>query len=96
MKLSNFVLVLVVMLVTSCSTETDLKPRDFDVFWEETLNNMSLTIDYEAIKDTIVDNKKLSLFKVNSYDNVVFYAWVSEPLSDGEFPIKIRFSGLGQ
>jgi len=82
----------------SCNKQTNSKPGDFDAFWEETLIKLN-QIPLEEIKikkDTIIDNKKLSLFKIKSFQDIYFYAWISEPTDIGKYPVFIRFSGFGE
>jgi len=88
-------LIAILSLIASCDN-TDIKPKDFDIFWEGTIKEMGSKIDFEEIRDTIINEKKLNLYKIKSYDDIYFYAWVSKPRINGKFPIKIRFPGFGR
>ncbi len=96
MKLYKTLLIFIIGINISCNANTDVKPKDFDSFWEETLNELSDNITFEVVKDSIVEEKKWSLYKIDSFKNIYFYAWVSQPLASGKFPIKIKFSGFGK
>ena len=95
-KFKYLLVSLTLILTVSCNNEKEVKPINFNIFWEQTLSELNKEpINFEKIsKDSIVDGKIISLFKISSFQNIFFYAWVSEPIEKGEFPIKIRFSGL--
>ena len=88
--------ILALILLVSCNKEKEIKPSDFNGFWEQTLTEMNKNqIEFEKIsKDSIVEGKTISLYKIRSFQDVFFYAWISEPVENGKFPVKIRFSGL--
>ena len=88
-------LLIFIMSIISCNDTIDTKPKDFDSFWKETIKQLDTTITFKEVKDSIVDNKKWSLYKLKSFNDIYFYTWVSEPLTSGKFPVKIRFSGFG-
>jgi len=94
MRFRVITLLFYVLIILSCQNK-DTKPKNFNNFWEETVNELGTEIIFENIKDSIVQNKKWSLVKIKSFNDVFIYAWVSEPVKKGKFPIKIRFSGLG-
>lgn len=95
MKKDLLVAVLVLGLFISCSERETIKPVNFDKFWNEAISELDSKVVFEkVIKDSIVGNKIWSLFRIQSYKNVHFYAWVSEPLQFGKYPVKIRFSGM--
>lgn len=96
MGIIKVLLIFIVSVITSCHTDIDSKPKDFDGFWERTIGELGTTITFEEIKDSIVDGKKWNLYKINSYNDINFYSWISEPLTSGKFPVKIRFSGFGK
>nr|WP_321233990.1 acetylxylan esterase [uncultured Psychroserpens sp.] len=89
------ILILFSLLIFSCY-EPKEKPDDFDQFWDDTLTELGTTVRYEVIKDSIVEDQKWTLNKIKSFQDVSFYAWVAEPLGDGEYPVKIKFSGFGR
>lgn len=91
----KILLIATLSFITSCEN-TDKKPKDFDSFWENTIKEMDSIIDFVVIKDTIINDKKLNLYKIKSYNNISFYAWVSEPSIEGKFPVKLRFPGFGR
>ena len=97
-KIIPFLVILVLILTTSCDKEKDIKPQDFDLFWKNTLTELNnKPVEFEKTsKDSIVEGKKISLYKIKSFQDIFFYAWVSEPINEGKFPVKIRFSGLGE
>lgn len=95
MKYYTTVLLTVVSTILSCQN-VDSKPKDFDSFWKETVNELNTEIVFEKIKDSIVGNKSWKLVKIKSYNDVFIYAWASEPIAKGKYPIKIRFSGFGK
>ncbi len=92
----DLLMILALILSVSCNKEKEIKPSDFNEFWEQTLAELNKDpIEFEKIsKDSIVEGKKISLYKIKSFQDIFFYAWVSEPVNQGKFPIKIRFSGL--
>jgi len=94
----NIPVILTLFLMVSCKNKKEIKPDDFNIFWEQTLTELNKKpVGFKKIsKDSIVEGKTISLYKISSFQNVFFYAWVSEPVEEGEFPIKIRFSGLGK
>jgi cephalosporin-C deacetylase len=96
MKLSMSLLIFIASIIISCNSYNDGKPKDFDSFWEDTVNELGTTVVSERLRDTIVNDKKWSLFKIKSFNDVYIHAWVSEPLVSGKFPIKIKFSGFGE
>ena len=84
-------------LIASCRKKQELKPDDFNNFWNQTLTELQkIPLEYEKVSDSIIEGKRLNLYKIRSFQNVYFYAWVSEPMEEGVFPVKIRFSGLGE
>ncbi|ALJ05576.1 hypothetical protein APS56_10775 [Pseudalgibacter alginicilyticus] len=92
-----FLLSILTVIVVSCKPNEDSKPPDFDDYWIQAVNQLNESpINEEIIKDSIVNDKEWTLYKINSYNNVYIYAWVSKPLSQGKFPIKIRFSGMSK
>jgi len=95
-KFINILVIPTLILMISCKNEKEIKPDDFNLFWEQTLTELNKkSVDFEKIsKDSIVDGKTIRLFKISSFQDIFFYAWVSEPLKNGRFPVKIRFSGL--
>jgi len=95
MKLKNNFSILFFGLFISCYTPTQ-KPEDFDIFWEETLTDLGTKIKSKVVKDSISDNKKWTLNKIESFQGIHFYAWVSEPIGDKKYPAKIKFSGFGR
>lgn len=88
------IVLLILIAFISCSKDKDKKPNGFDSFWQEAINELDTLVMSEKVKDSIVDGKKWVLYKIKSYNNVNFYSWVSEPLVDGKFPIKVRFSSM--
>ncbi len=92
----DLLMILALILSVSCNKEKEIKPSDFNEFWEQTLAELNKNpIEFKKIsKDSIVEGKTISLYKIRSFQDVSFYAWVSEPVNEGQFPIKIRFSGL--
>jgi cephalosporin-C deacetylase-like acetyl esterase len=75
-----------------------MKPIDFDEFWQKTVDKLNkVPFEFEKQKeDTVIGGKKISLYKISSFDDIYFYAWVSNPIQEGKFPVKIRFYGLGE
>ncbi len=92
----NLLVILALILSVSCNKEKEIKPLDFNEFWKQTLAELNKKpIEFEKIsKDSIVEGKTISLYKIRSFQEIFFYVWVSEPVDEGKFPIKIRFSGL--
>ncbi len=95
MKFRTVLLIIISCIFISCDNSNS-KPKDFDVFWEKAIAELDATLSFEAIRDSIVDDKKWSMYKVNTHNNLYFYAWISEPIKEGKFPIKIRFSGISK
>lgn len=95
MKFNNNILILFFWFFISCYTPQQ-KPEGFDKFWEETLTELGTIINSEVIKDSISDNKKWTLNKIESFQGIHFYAWVSEPIGNKNYPAKIKFSGFGR
>lgn len=95
---SYFLIIVIYVLIVSCNSKQEYKPVDFENFWKKTLNKLNeIPLDYEKISaDSIIEGKRMNLYKIRSFQNIYFYAWVSEPLEEGKFPIKIRFSGLDE
>ncbi|MDG5491109.1 acetylxylan esterase [Psychroserpens sp. SPM9] len=95
MNLNKCILILFTCVFISCYVPQQ-KPDDFEVFWQDTLEELNASpIASEAVRDTIVNDKKWTLHKINSFQGIYFYAWVSEPQTDKTYPIKIKFSRLG-
>lgn len=96
MKFHVIALIVSVSLASSCQN-VNSKPNDFDSFWSQTVKELTTSKnDFEIIRDSIVDDKKWSLVRLKSYNDVFFYSWVSEPLAEGKYPIEIKFSGFGK
>ena len=95
MKFYKILIIFMAFIIISCNGQ-ERKPKDFDNFWEETIRELDTTINFKEIKDSIIDDKKWSLYKIKSFNDIYFYTWVSEPLTSGKFPVKIRFSGFGK
>lgn len=95
---SIFLIFLTFYLLISCSKKEDNKPMDFNDFWEQTINELNtVPFEFEKInKDSIIDGKTISLYRIRSFQDIYFYAWISVPIHEGNFPIKIRFSGFGK
>ncbi|OUS01650.1 hypothetical protein A9Q86_07730 [Flavobacteriales bacterium 33_180_T64] len=95
MKLNNYILSFLTCLLVSCYTH-EQKPKDFDEFWQKTLTELGTEFKSVVIRDSIVENKKWTLHKIESFQGVNFKAWVSEPLEGQKYPVKIKFSGFGR
>ena len=99
MRFIYFVIYALLFFISvSCNEKKDNKPVDFDHFWNETLIELNgVPLEVEKIgKDSIIENKKLSLYRIRSFKNIYFYSWVSEPVNEGKYPVIIRFSGFGE
>jgi len=83
--------------ITSCKKGEEMKPADFDLFWKQTLTELNNTplVFKKVTKDSVIEGKLVNLYKIKSFQGIYFYAWISEPMVNGKFPVKIRFSGLG-
>lgn len=96
-KLITILLLIMLSLFFSCKKHQIKQPKDFDLFWSEAIKELKTVAPSAKIeKDSLVNGKNWSLHKINSYNNIYFYAWVSEPIVSGKFPIKIRFSGMSK
>ena len=91
-------ILLLIILISSCDKKNITKPDNFDDFWKQSLNELNETpLKFEKVlKDSIVEGKKFNLYRIYSFRDIYFYAWISEPLKSGRYPIKIRFSGLSK
>ncbi len=98
MRYLSFISILLLFTIVSCQNKQDIKPSDFDDFWEQTIAELNQTpLEIEKVsKDSIIEGKRMNLYKIRSFQDIDFYTWVSEPLGNGKFPVKIRFSGLGE
>ncbi len=94
MKFHIPICMLILLVVASCY-KPQLKQDDFDVFWQTAVNELGDDFTFETVKDTLVENKILNLVKIQSYQNVDIYAWVSTPKDSGTYPVFIKFSGFG-
>jgi len=86
------------VLISSCTQKEELKPSDFDMFWEKSVTELN-SIPMESIKigqDSVIEDKIISHYKIRSLDSIFFNVWVSVPIKEGKFPTKIRFSGYGE
>jgi len=94
----SFFVFLILLISFSCREKEEMKPINFDEFWQKTVENLNnIPLEFEKQKeDTVIGGKKISLYKIRSFDDIYFYAWVSNPIQEKKFPVKIRFYGLGE
>ena len=91
-------LIVLFFVFTSCEKKVEIKPSDFDAFWKQSVKELNkIPLEFKSTgKDTILNGKMITQYKIRSFNNIYFYAWVSEPVKKGKYPVMIRFSGLGE
>lgn len=94
-KLSILILCLLLVSISSCYKPKQ-KPDNFDEFWQSSISELDKKVTSTIVKDSIINNKRVTLRAIESYNNVTIYAWVSEPIKSGKYPVLLKFSGFGR
>jgi len=95
MKKLKFIVVFLVLSVTSCYTP-QTKPNDFDEFWENSLEELGNKVVFEVVKDSLIGNKRLTINKIKSFQDVDIYAYVCEPIENGKYSVFVKFNVFGR
>ncbi|MCB0464461.1 MAG: acetylxylan esterase [Aequorivita sp.] len=95
MKKLKFIAVFLVLLTTSCYIP-QTKPNDFDEFWENSLKGLGDKVIFEVVKDSLIGNKRLTINKIKSFQDVDIYAYVCEPIENGNYPVFVKFNVFGR
>lgn len=89
-------LLLILFSISSCHKPIHTPENEFKVFWDITIEELaSFPLISEKIKSKVFNTKKISLYRINSYNDIHFYIWLSEPISNGIYKSKLRFSSFG-
>ncbi|WP_299114835.1 acetylxylan esterase [uncultured Winogradskyella sp.] len=94
-KFSILMLCLFLVSIFSCYNPKQ-KPENFDDFWQSSLEELNGEVTSTIIKDSIINDKRVTLRSIDSYKNATIYAWVAEPIEPGQYPVLIKFSGFGR
>lgn len=89
--------ILIFLGVNIDSFSQNFSQDKFNDFWSETINELDsykLTID--TIRIDTLQSKICYILKINSYNNINFHMYISEPIIDGYFVTKIKFSPFGK
>ncbi len=86
------------LLLSSCAEQHDeILTSDFDSFWNSTIEELeSFPLTYEEISSKEFGSKKISLIKINSYNNIHFYVWLAEPIAEGKYKAQIKYWGFSR
>ncbi|HPF97204.1 MAG TPA: acetylxylan esterase [Mangrovimonas sp.] len=75
--------------------EPKLEPDDFDSFWNKSISELGDNVPFSVIRDSLIDDKKFTLNKIKSYEGIEIYAWVSQPVDSGTYPVFVKFHEFG-
>lgn len=95
MRLLKFIAIFSVLAGVSCY-KPQTKPKDFDKFWENSLSELGDNIVFEVLKDSLIGNKRLTINKIKSFQDVDIYVYVCEPIEGGKYPAYVKFNGFGR
>ncbi|RLD74391.1 MAG: hypothetical protein DRJ07_19700, partial [Bacteroidetes bacterium] len=70
----SFFVFLILLISFSCREKEEMKPINFDEFWQKTVENLNnIPLEFEKQKeDTVIGGKKISLYKIRSFDDIYF------------------------
>lgn len=96
-KIQFLLVLLIFVFVTACNTKPTISDEKLAKFWIETKNELDkIPLTSERIAESEHRNKRIQLYRINSFNNVSFYAWVFEPLKEGLYNTKVFYSGYGR
>ncbi|WP_299114833.1 acetylxylan esterase [uncultured Winogradskyella sp.] len=95
-KFTNTILLFFIICVSTLNSQTNFD-EEFKSFWDSTIVELNkIPKNIRKLNEEQHNGKLLSLYRINSWNNIDFHIYVSEPINKGKYETRIKFSPFGK